>query len=148
MRHFISTIREHIRHEEIVILATIMAILALYIPLQRYISLARFQHYGIALYVWSLGFIVQTVWSWKALRKWGRLCLLSTGIYVSSLALVLYSNPWLDPRIQIQTSGQDVLRILYAISWITIGVVLAVLWVIWGIEEMRNRQMQQSKDQA
>ncbi|MBY0358638.1 MAG: hypothetical protein K2W82_11600 [Candidatus Obscuribacterales bacterium] len=140
--------RDLTKHVEIVLSSTIFAIVLLFIPLQHSMTLSRFQHYSISLFVWSAGFLIQSVLSWRVLDKWGRLCLLSTGLYSLFLSGALYSNPWLDPRIQIQTSEQEALRQLHFAGWTTVGVILAVFWTIWGVDELnlRNKPKKDSKE--
>ena len=61
--------------------------------------------------------------------------MLSTGIYVGIFAMVFYSNPWLDVKMSVQTEDQGLLRILYSILCALLGIVVAVLWLIWVIED-------------
>lgn len=135
MSALLAKVHKQIKHQEIALVMFIIAIAIYRFPLQRHISLARFQHYGICLYVWSLGFILQTIWSWKYLSVRGRLAMLSTGIYVGIFAMVFYSSPWLDARMAVQTMEQGYLRILYAILCALLGIVVAVMWLFWVLED-------------
>jgi hypothetical protein len=103
-------------------------------PLQHYMPLARFQHYGICLSVWALGFFGQTIYSWKGLSVRGRACLLATGSYIGVFALIFYLSPWLDARMAVQTEEQDILRILYFLLCIVLGFVVSVFWLAWIVE--------------
>jgi len=107
-------------------------------PLQHHITLARFQHYGICLYVWALGFVLQVIWSWKRLSARGRACQISTALYVGTFALIFYENPWLDSRMSVQTMEQDFLRLAYAILCALFGLVVSVIWVFWLLEQKPN----------
>lgn len=135
MPNFLSKIHNHIKHQEIALFMFIIAVGLFKFPLQHHITLARFQHYGICLYVWSLGFLIQTVWSWKYLTIRGRIAMISTGLYVGLFAIVFYTSPWLDVRMAVQTEDQGLLRILYSILCALLGIIVAILWLIWVIED-------------
>ncbi|MBX9571483.1 MAG: hypothetical protein K2X77_21505 [Candidatus Obscuribacterales bacterium] len=146
MPNFLSKFHKHIKHQEIALFMFIVAVCLFKFPLQKHITLARFQHYGICLYVWSLGFLIQTVWSWKYLTARGRLAMLSTGFYVGIFAMVFYSSPWLDVKMAVQTEDQGLLRILYSILCALLGIVVAIFWLIWVIEDKSEDELEKSED--
>lgn len=124
-----------------------LAGLALFrIPLQHHFTLARFQHYGICLGVWSLGFIFQVIWSWKGLSKLGRASLISTGIYLGAFAFIFYYSPWLDTRMAVQTDEQDMLRITYATVGAVLGGFTVLVWLIWLFERKGAENAGPSKE--
>jgi hypothetical protein len=116
----------------------LLAFALLKFPLQHYITLSRFQHYGICLYVWSLGFFLQTIWSWRRLTVRGRTCLLTTGYYVATLAMIFYQNPWLDTRMAVVTEEQELLKGLFVLICGLFGFIVAIIWVIWIVERKPN----------
>lgn len=103
-------------------------------PLQHHMILARFQHYGLCLYVWSLGFFFQTIWSWRYLTGIGRASLLSTGTYLAIFGFIFYESPWLDSRMAVQTEEQDLLRLAYAAAGALFGSIIVILWLVWMLE--------------
>src|SRR5690606_22734862 len=90
-----------------VLLFAALALWVLQTPLQRFISLGRYQHYGIAISVFGLGYLAQTIFSWRRLKAWGIAAYTSTGIFFSSVGLVFYLNPWLDYKIAVQTPEDE-----------------------------------------
>lgn len=125
-----------IRHVEIVLLTMVLAFVAHWVPLQKFITLARYQHLAIALYIWAAGFFVQTAVSWRKLRLPGRMALGLAGIYVGGLAAVLYANPWLDNTMSLQTTDQDAFRFELSVFWLFAGVIVGIVWVWWGVQEL------------
>ena len=134
MQNLLNTLKNQVRHQEICLLTFILAFATLKFPLQHHIILARYQHYGICLYIWSLGFVLQTVWSWRKLTPKGRLCLLATGAYVGSFALIFYQSPWLDSRMAIQTDEQDAFLLVYRLVCAVFGFIVSVTWLAWLME--------------
>ncbi|MBX9689296.1 MAG: hypothetical protein K2X27_21480 [Candidatus Obscuribacterales bacterium] len=131
----LSKIKKQLQHQEITLFMFFLALCLFRFPLQHHISLARFQHYGLALYVWALGFFFQLAWSWKKLSLRGRACLLSTGTYIGFFAMVFYQNPWLDARMAVQTEGQDLLRLFFAAACVFFGFIVSVIWLAWVLEK-------------
>ena len=116
------------------------AVALLKFPLQHHIALSRFQHYGLCLYVWALGFILQTVLSWRSLTARGRVCLLITGFYLSTFAYIFYQSPWLDWRMSVQTEEQDFLRVVYTLLCALLGFIVFVFWLAWVLERRPKRE--------
>lgn len=131
-----------------VVLAMVLGVAARSIPLQHYIPLSRYQHWAIALLVWSLGFFIQTVWSWRKLTISGRVALLTGGVYVCSAALVMYFNPWLDTSISLQTTEQEAMRIQLGFGWAGAGLVVGMVWMRWGLQELARLDEQDKKTKA
>lgn len=133
--NLLSSLRNNFRHQEIALVMFIMALGLLKFPLQKHITLARFQHYGLCMYVWSLGFFIQAIWSWRYLTIRGRLAMLSSGCYIGVFAMLFYSSPWLDVKMAVQTEEQNFLRMIYALLCGLLGFVVAVIWLAWMIED-------------
>jgi hypothetical protein len=134
VENIVKNLKNQVRHQEICLLSFILAFAMLKFPLQHHIILARYQHYGICLYIWSLGFFLQTVWSWRKLTPKGRLCLLATGSYVGTFALIFYQSPWLDSRMAIQTDEQEAFRLVYTLICVLFGFLVSVTWLAWLVE--------------
>lgn len=133
-------LRTNLRHQLVVVVSFALAIGLLFFPLQHYMTLARFQHYGICLAVWAAGFFLQTLVSWRRLGAWGRGYLGVSTLYMALFAGVLYTNPWLDPRVQLETDVQGSLRGEFATVMFVFTVILSGTWLMWDREE-RNRRV-------
>lgn len=107
----------------------VMAGTVLAVPLQLYYPLARYQHYGLAIFVWGLGHAVQAIWHWRTVGKWTRLGGICGGIYLTSLGLVFYANPWLDPRVAVQTETQENMRAFIGYGYTFLTIPLMLVWV-------------------
>ncbi len=126
----------HIRHLELVLIAMIIAVVARNFPLQHYMPLSRYQHWSIALYIWALGFFIQAAWSWRKLTTNGKIALIAAGTYVSGAAMALYTNPWLDTTVSLQTTEQAETRYLLSAVWAVGGVLVGIVWMRWGLVEL------------
>lgn len=125
-----------IRHLELLMLMMLLAGAVRLFPLQHHISLSRYQHWAIALYVWGIGFFIQAAWSWKRLSKIGKASLVAAGVYVLSSAAALYSNPWLDSSISLQFAEQESTRFVISLSCCAGGLLVGLLWIRWGLSEI------------
>lgn len=138
MPKLIGEIRKHIRHHELVVGAFILAIAVALFPLQHYMTLSRFQHYGLALGVWAFGFFVQMVVSWRRMGFFGHAYLGVASIYLAMFAHVIYTNPWLDPKVTLETTTQASSRHDLASLFIGLGMVLMCIYFGWTLEEARK----------
>lgn len=109
-------------------------------PLQLHYSLSRYQHYGLGIFVWGLGHIIQTIWMWRLSGKWMRIGGICGGLYLTSLGLVFYANPWLDPRVAVQTEAQENFRALIGYLYTGLTVPLMLVWIESTIESSKNRR--------
>ncbi len=134
MNKFLEALRKQVQHQEITLFMLFLAFCLLKFPIQHHISIARFQHYGLCLYLWSLGYFFQLIWSWKHLTRKGRASLFSTGVYVGIFAIIFYSSPWLDVRMAVQTEEQDILRLVYSAVCAGLGFIVAIIWLSWVLE--------------
>lgn len=127
---------KQVRHLELLMLMMLLAGAIRIFPLQHHISLSRYQHWGIALYVWGIGFFIQAAWSWRRLSNIGKASLVAAGVYVLSSATVLYSNPWLDTSISLQLAEQEGTRFAFSVSCGAVGLLVGLLWIRWGLSEI------------
>jgi hypothetical protein len=130
----LTQIKKQIQHQEIALAMFLLALCVYKFPLQHYVTMARFQHYGICLYIWALGFVLQTVWSWKYLTARGRACLISTAFYVGVFAIIFYQSPWLDIRMAVQTEENEMMRMMYAALCAFLGFIVCIFWLAWVLE--------------
>lgn len=133
-RAVLAFLRRQLRNQEISLAALLAAFALRMFPLQHHVTMARFQHYGLCLYVWSLGFFLQVIWSWRSLTIRGRASLLATGFYIGLFGIIFYQSPWLDVRMAVQTEEEDYLRIFYILLCAFLGFVVFVLWLAWILE--------------
>lgn len=129
---------KQIQHQEILIMFILAAIATAVIPLQRYITLSRYQHWGLALFVLGLGHFLQLIWSWKHLKIWTRLALTWTGGFMATAGLVFYSNPWLDTRVAIASEAADEARPILAGIFAALAIPLVIFWVK-SLQEVKER---------
>jgi hypothetical protein len=132
---FLVYFRDRLRHQECVLLSFFCAIIIVSTPVQHYISLSRFQHYSFGLAAISIGFLIQTVVSWRTVSFWGKLTLLSSFLYLGAFAAVFYCNPWLDWNVSLETDSQTEERHKLAAYFAFAGVPLAYIWSRWAIDK-------------
>ena len=136
-----SRLCDLLANQEILLVAIIMAMIVWRFPLQHYGSLTRTQHCGLSLFVLGLGNILQAIWSWRALRFWTRVLLSATGLYICAIALICYSNPWLDPIADLRTSLQTSWRPALIASCALPALPLLYIWYR-ALGESRDKRKQ------
>lgn len=122
------------------LLSLFAAVGVLMTPLQHYINLARFQHYSFAVAAVALGFLLQSVLSWRYVSWWGRLALLSCFLYLGAFSFVCYSNPWLDWNFDLQTNLQGEQRHQFAAIFAVCGLPIGYFWSQWAVDKQRKLQ--------
>lgn len=132
-------LREVIRDKELVLLSIIIAGCILATPLQHQITLSRFQHYSLGVCAIAVGFLLQTVISWRYVSWWGRGALFSCFLYMGAFAAICYFNPWLDWNFDLETSWQAEQRHQFAGMFAASGFLVGCIWSVWAIERRRNR---------
>lgn len=115
-----------------------LAIIIFICPIQHYLSIGRYQHYGLAVFVWGMGYLLQTIWSWRKRRWWSRLSYLFGGTYLASLGMIFYANPWLDPKFAVQTSDQLILQFWMSRLYLVLLLPLLLVWLMGFIEELKD----------
>lgn len=132
-------LRLKFRHQWVILISLVVALIVFNIPLQRYITLARWQHYALCLAPVSIGYLIQLIVSWCRLRFWGRTSLSLSAVYLAAFAIVIYTNPWLDPRSQLETSYQGSIQQIFGLGFLTFGLILAIALLAWNCEEKKRR---------
>jgi hypothetical protein len=113
----------------------IVALATLFLPIQNWISLGRYQHYGIVIFIFGLGYVVQIAYAWTLLSKWTKISYLATGLFFTSVGLVFYANPWLDYKVAVQTEEKDRFRGFLVCFYVTFSLAIVGIWVKWLHEQ-------------
>lgn len=127
-------------HNGLVAIFAITALATLLIPLQHYVTLGRYQHYGLAIAIFGLGYVLQSIWSWKRLSKWARLSYLITGIFCVFVGDTFYANPWLDVRMSMRTQRQELFHYALIVLYLIGSLAIVATWVKWIREESRSKK--------
>jgi hypothetical protein len=109
-------------------------------PLQRYFIMGRYQHYGITISLFGLGYVLQTIWSWRTFTKWARVSYLSTGVFFSIVGMTFYNNPWLDSRISLQTPEKELLKNVFILVYVFFTMSIISIWIKWIREENISKE--------
>ena len=108
-------------------------------PLQKYISLGRFQKYGMAILIFGIGYFLQLAWSWGKLQKWARASNAATAAFFAFVGITFYQNPWLDTHVSVQTDDRITQRYLLLVAYSVFAVIIATIWFKWIEEETKNK---------
>jgi hypothetical protein len=127
-----------------VALCSAAALLLLCLPLQRYFPMGRFQHYSIGFAVFALGQLLQSALSWNSYSKWGRASLLATGVCYGAIALIFWTNPWLDYKVAVQTEGKERFRIQLIAEYLTCNALIFICWTKCWSQELKKKQLNQT----
>ncbi len=114
----------------------------LFYPLQKHMALGRFQHYGIAISCFGIGYFFQTLVSWKRLGKWGRVSYITSFTFFVLVGLAFYMNPWLDYRVSIQTSENEATKGILIVCYLFCSLAVVASWVKWILEEHKKEEVQ------
>ncbi|MBA3855538.1 MAG: hypothetical protein C0507_01395 [Cyanobacteria bacterium PR.3.49] len=137
------------RRYHLVILFALLSVALWFTPVQHIISIGRFQHYSMAIFVFSCGYFIQSAFSWKELSNWGRLAYLLTGIFFTSVSIVFLQNPWLVDRASVASEDKLQMRTGMMLSYMTVSIVIGIVWLKVAYDEaMEKRNKQRHPDQA
>lgn len=140
LQYLQKTWRDSSRYR-LVLVAAVLAVIAVKgIRLQDYMPLGRYQHWGLGIFIFGMGYLLQTVWSWRVLAVWARTSYIATGLFFTSVGVVFYKNPWLDYKVAIQTAQNEELRAHLVIIYLLFSLVIAVIWARWIYEESRAKK--------
>jgi hypothetical protein len=124
------------RGNTLVIALGLVAIAVILFPVQHYLAVARYQHYGAALCIFASGYLLQTCVSWHDLKKWAKVSYLTTGLFFFALGVVLISNPWLDGRVSPRTEAHESLRKAIQGFYLLSGLIVTAAWFRLIYEDM------------
>lgn len=134
LQNLVRTLRENIRYQEFIALSFVLAFILVSFPLQRHIEISRYQHYSFGLYTIAVGFLIQAVWSWRQVNRWGRVTLVCASIYFTVFASFFYTNPWLG-NADLATEQQLAEKQNTAISLLVAAIPLCIVWIVWNSEQ-------------
>ena len=130
----------------LILLFALIALIVLLVHLQDYVSISRFQHYGIALLIFGLGWLLESAWSFRKLSTWARMSYFSTCLFFLSVGLVFFNNSWLDRRVSVSTEETQKTERVLVISYLVFILYLAAVWTKWIKEETRTKSAQPSEN--
>ncbi len=116
----------------------LFAIALLFTPLQRYISLSRFQHYGISIFIFGLGYLLQAIISWHQVRVLARTAYLATSLLFVSASLIFMNNSGLDLQLSVSSEDQLVLRHYVIGGYGLAGLVISFIWLQLALDEIKQ----------
>lgn len=132
--------RRFLQQNFFVLLGPILATIIAAYPLQLYISLSRYQHYGLAVFAWGFCYVWHFIWYYKVTLPWARLCFLFTGIYLASAGFLFYLNPWLDVSADLITSQMRHVRLILGITYLALALPIFFTWYMSYQEERHAAQ--------
>jgi uncharacterized membrane protein YcjF (UPF0283 family) len=142
-------LRQSLSRNFVFLLFCLAAVIILATPLQHHFSLGRFQHWGIAIVIFGLGYIAQALALWKNFGYWARRTYLATGFFIASIGLTYYCNPWLDSRMNLQGSDKAFTRIVLIAFNLFLGVAIIPIWRQWIKEEtLRTAQTKEHSNRS
>jgi uncharacterized membrane protein len=123
------------RRYHLVILFALLSVALWVTPVQHIISIGRFQHYAMAIFLFSFGYFVQSAYSWRELSKLARFSYIATGLFFFSVALVFYQNPWLVDRAAVAGEDQTNARTGMLVAYMGVSIMLGIVWLKVAYDE-------------
>jgi hypothetical protein len=131
---------EFVRAPRSIIFLAVFALLAgciLCIPLQHYMPLGRFQHYGTGIFVFGLGYLVQGIANWPSIPNLAKAGYLATTTFFCSIGYLFMTNPWLDLRMCTTGDEQTSLRYNILSAYGVAGLLVVSLWLLLAWREFK-----------
>jgi hypothetical protein len=119
---------------------TLLAAAILYVPLQHFIPLGRYQHYGIAIFVFGLGYLVQGIVNWPGIQTLAKCGYMVTTAFFCSIGILFMTNPWLDLRMCTTGDEQTMLRYYILSGYGVAGLFVVSLWLVLALQEFRQNR--------
>ncbi len=123
--------------ELICLIGFILACGLLMIPLQKFITLSRFQHYGLACLIFGTSYLLQGIVSWNSIKKWGRRSYFVSAAFFISIAVYFISSPWLDSKIGLQTEEQKLFTRIMTGNYFLVSFLVVYVW--WRFYQERKK---------
>jgi hypothetical protein len=124
---------------------TILAGGILCVPLQHYMPLGRYQHYGIAIFVFGLGYLVQGIINWPGIQTLAKCGYMLTTVFFCSIGFLFMTNPWLDLRMCTTGDEQTMLRYNILSGYGVAGLFVVSLWLVLAVKELRQSLKRKQK---
>lgn len=115
-------------------------------PLQRYMTLARFEKYGLAIGAIGVGYVVQLLWSWRGMSNWSRVANGAICLFFLSVAAVFYQNPWLDSHVSVQSDERLNARYWIVGGYCAFALIIGGIWVKALDEDARLKKLDTKGD--
>ncbi|MBX9949508.1 MAG: hypothetical protein K2Y39_10095 [Candidatus Obscuribacterales bacterium] len=128
------------RRYHLVILFALLSIALWVTPVQHIISIGRFQHYAMAIFLFSCGYFVQAAYSWRELSKLGRFSYIATGLFFFSVATVFYQNPWLVDRASVASDEKMQNRQTLLVAYMGTSIMLGIVWLKVAYDEAMEKR--------
>ncbi len=123
----------------------IIALIALKTPLQHYISLTRYQHVGIAIFVFGMGYVMQSIWSWRTYSKWAKMSNLATGAFFTSVGMFFYKNTWLEEYATEVTPVRYLGRLILLFVYLLLALFVSLFWLKWAHEDNKLKDAEKNR---
>lgn len=121
----------------VLLIFAILGIVLFFTPIQHHISIGRAQHHGMAIGLFGLGFLVQTLVAFKEMHKWAIRAYLSAGGLFLSVGVVFYKNPWIYTNVAVQTEENLQFKGFLLAMYLIAMLPLTFIWIKWIIESSR-----------
>lgn len=133
------------RRYHLVILFALLSIALWMTPVQHIVPIGRFQHYAMAIFLFSCGYFIQSAFSWRELSKIARFSYIATGLFFFSVAFVFYQNPWLVDRASVASEEKMDTRKSMLLTYMGVSVMLGIVWLKVAYDEAveKRRKLQQ-----
>jgi len=128
------------RRYHLVILFALLSIALWVTPVQHIISIGRFQHYAMAIFLFSCGYFVQAAYSWRELSRLGRFSYVATGLFFFSVAMVFYQNPWLVDRASVASDEKIQTRQTMLVTYMGSSIMLGIVWLKVAYDEAMEKR--------
>jgi hypothetical protein len=133
--HLPTTVR---KDNSILLGFAILAFALHVIPLQRYMPLGRYQHYGISIGAFGLGYLVQGALSWRNSPTLARIGYIATTVLFCSAGLLLLSNSGLDLELSLSGEGQQRGRYVLVV-YAFFGLITSLIWLKLAQDDAKHR---------
>jgi len=128
---------------------TLLAGGILCVPLQHFMPLGRYQHYGIAIFVFGLGYLIQGIINWPGIKILAKCSYAVTTVFFCSIGFLFMTNPWLDMRMCPTGDEQAMLRYSILSGYGTAGLFVVFLWLFLAAQELQQSfRRKKIKDQG
>jgi hypothetical protein len=145
---FLTDFKERTQRYPFSTVSLFITVIVLYLPIQSWMPFARSQHYGLGLFIWGMGYVLDTIWSWRRMTNWTRFAFAGTGLYCTSLGLFCYANPWLDTRFAVQSDFQEALAKKVFTLYVCLGIPLTISWFVASAKAEKERKRLSAAQQS